>query len=356
MTSLKHYLIEAEASPRIPHPEDSIFDSSTSAAGYVQALSDLARNPQKVSIKWDGGIALIFGQDPNNRFFINDKYMPDAYFAHSPEDWERYDTQIKKSRTARTELYDKLAGLWTGLRTLVARTPGVYKGDLMFAHQLTPVGNEFVFKPVTVEYRVPVNSELGKLIQGRQALIVAHQYNNAPYSGKPLSNSTVTVIPPSLGIDFKIAVPTAQLNAAEQAVRSYGNQVDLFLNGMPKSYRELLKQYLNKKITKQTNEDLSNWLVHNAKPAQIKFLLGEQGYLTENKAGLTALFAIWNAISSLKENLAQQLESQVVGIKQSVAGQSQGEGFVYPSRQGLLKLVQRSGFGAAHFTGFNAKK
>jgi hypothetical protein len=357
MTSFIDYLVEAAADPRIPHPEDSIFISSDSAAQYVQALKSIAQNPQAVSIKWDGGIALYFGLDPQGRFFVNDKYMPDAFFAHSPADWQKYDTQIKRSRTARPELYDKLAGFWTGLKNLVTRAPGVYKGDLMFAHQLQPVNDMFIFKPVTVEYRVPVNSELGQLIAGRQALIIAHQFNGAPWKGRTMTNPVVSVVPPNIGASFQVKQPVKLVSTAEKAVNSLGAAADQFRAGMPKSYSDLLQRYLNQRITRQTGDDLATWLKTAAKPAQIKFLLGNgDGYLYQNKKGLDALFAIWNSISALKENLAQQLESQVTGMQQIVAGQAQGEGFVYPSKQGLVKLVQRSSFGAAHFNGFNAAK
>lgn len=357
MSSFIDYLAEATADPRIPHPEDSIFTGSNLAAQYVQALKGIAQNPQAVSIKWDGGIALYFGIDPQGRFFVNDKYMPDAFFAHSPADWQKYDTQIKRSKTARPDLYDKLAGFWTGLKNLVNRAPGVYKGDLMFAHQLQPVSNMFIFKPVTVEYRVPTDSELGQLISGRQALIVAHQYNGAPWKGKPMTNSVISVVPPNIGTNFQIKQPTKLVSAAEKTVNSLGAAADQFRAGMPKTYSDLLQRYLNQRITRQTGDDLTTWLQTAAKPAQIKFLLGNgDGYLYQNKRGLDALFAIWNSISALKENLAQQLESQVTGMQQIVGGQAQGEGFVYPSKQGLVKLVQRSGFGAAHFNGYNATK
>ena len=127
---------------------------------------------------------------------------------------------------------------------------------------------------------------------------------------------------------------------------------------MPKTYSDLLQRYLNQRITKQTASDLETWLRTNAKPAQIKFLLGDNqdGYLHQNKKGLDALFAIWNSISALKENLAQQLETQITGMQQFINGQPQGEGFVYPSKQGLVKLVQRGVFGGAHFNKSNSLK
>lgn len=358
MKSLSQYLLEATAEPRIPHPEDSIFEGSDRAKSFVQALKDIANNPEQISIKWDGGIALIFGIDPDKRFYINDKYMPDAFFAHSPEDWAKYDTEIKKSRTARPDLYDKLAGFWNGLRDLVTKAPGTYKGDLMFAHELNPQAGNFVFKPVTVEYHIPVASSLGKLIQGRQALIVAHLLNGSPWQGKPMTNNIVSVIPSNMGVQFNVQAPTNLIVQAESAISKFGNLADQFRLGMPKTYSRLLQQYLNQTITQTTTDNLTDWITKNLKPGQIKFLLGDngQGYLYENRAGLDGLFAIWNAIYALKSNLAQQLESQVTGMKQFVNGRPQGEGFVFQSRLGLVKLVQRHVFGQAHFSGFNQTK
>ena len=123
-------LFEAAAPTRIPHPEDSIFDGSATAAKYVQGLQEVIANPGGVSIKWDGGIALIFGYTPAGEFFINDKYMPDGFFAKSPKDWERYDTTIKASRTPRTDLYPKIALVWEGIKAAV-KERAVFKGDLM---------------------------------------------------------------------------------------------------------------------------------------------------------------------------------------------------------------------------------
>ena len=155
-------LFEAAASPRIPHPEDAIFDGGLDAKRYIKALKGVIADPGSVSIKWDGGIALIFGIAPDGQFFINDKYMPAGYYAHSPADWERYDTEIKKSKTARTDLYPALAKIWEGMRASQTK-PGVFKGDLMWTGKLTPKNGQYIFRPTTVEYRIPVKSTLGTL-------------------------------------------------------------------------------------------------------------------------------------------------------------------------------------------------
>jgi hypothetical protein len=359
MKTYREYLVEAADDPRIPHPEDSIFISSATAQKYVRALQDIAVNPTNVSIKWDGAIALYFGRDQSGRFFINDKYMPETFHAYSPEDWRRYDTEIKKSRTARPDLYEKIAYIWPGLEAAVGKSQDVFKGDLMFVGPLEAVNNEFVFKPVTVEYHVPVDSKLGQLIAGRRALIVVHQRNGAPWNGQGLaSNNMVAIIPPTAGIEFKLRNPLTLSRAAESALAQYGSMVDGFLSAMSNVAKAALEKYLIHKKIGKTNLKLGDWLKENVSGKQYQLLVGDgtTGYLIENKTALDALFRIWNAISALKENIAQQLELQVTGFKQFVAGQPQGEGFVVPTSLGLVKLVQRGGFTAAHFSGFAAKK
>jgi hypothetical protein len=43
------------------------------------------------------------------------------------------------------------------------------------------------------------------------------------------------------------------------------------------------------------------------------------------------------------------LDSQIEGFGQFVNNQPAGEGFVFPTPQGLVKIVDRAGFSAANF-------
>jgi len=344
-------LFEAAASPRIPHPEDAIFDSGLDAKRYINALKGVIKDPGSVSIKWDGGIALIFGIDPNGEFFINDKYMPAGYYAHGPADWERYDTEIKKSKTARTDLYPALGNIWQGLKASVTKA-GVFKGDLMWTGALKPVNGMFVFRPTTVEYRVPVNSTIGQLIAGKAGGIVVHQYNGAPWDGHTglVNNGNVAIISPTAGLKFSLNEPT-QLVAAVNRIEAQIPTAEKFLLGMDGVARAAIKTYFNKKITGQTNEELTAWITTNVSGAQARKLLGDDqdGYLYQNAAGYEALRAVWNAVYHLKVNLSDQLEQQVKGFEQWTGGQRAGEGFVVNTPEGLVKLVNRGVFGAAHF-------
>lgn len=353
------YLVEAAEGPRIPHPEDSIFDGSSTAVKHLAALRQVITNPSGVSIKWDGGIALIFGRNDQGVFVLADKYMPTkGVYPTSPDQWVEYD----RARGAnRQDLYEKINGIWAGLEQSVGTTKGLFKGDLMHYGVLEPIAGNYIFKPTTVEYHVPVNSPLGNLISGKIGIIVVHQYNGMPWDGKSgiTNRGNVAVIDPKAGINFQLSNPADLVMAAERSLAAKGKLVDQFLSGIDKVAREAIKTYFNKRITKQTQDDIDVWLSNpkNISGKQYKALIagsegGESpsGYLVKNKDAYTALVDIWNNIYRLKTNLVSQLEQQVKGFKQYINGQVGGEGFVFPSQFGLIKLVDREVFGAAHFS------
>lgn len=355
MKQFYEYLVEAAEGPRIPHPEDSIFDGSAAATKYLSALNEVTQNPQKSSIKWDGGIALYFGRNPQGQFVLADKYMPaKGVYPTSPEGWIEYD----RARGAnRGDLYDKIKTIWSGLEAAVGDTPGIFKGDLMSVGQLQPVDGKFVFTPTTVEYRIPVDSAMGQLIAGKVGVVVVHKYQDQPWDGRTgLTNAgNVAILPPTANLTFKLTdIPAVSTSAkqAEQALTSQGAAADQFLNGLSKVARESLKTYTNRYITGQTKESVDQWLRNNISDKQFQVLVGDNndGYLVKNKAGLTALFNVWNAIYQYKVNLVNQFESQIQGFEQYTAGHPGGEGFVFPSSHGLIKLVNRQTFGGAHFS------
>lgn len=347
-------LFEGTSKLRIPHPEDAIFNSGDEAKRYIDALVNVISDPSGITIKWDGGIALIFGTDPTGKFFINDKYMPAGFYAHSPRDWEHYDTQVKKSRTARGDLYGKLGAIWAGLNKSITQ-PGVYKGDLMAVSENGPlqtVQGSYQFKGPTVTYRIPPKSAMGALVTGKSAIVVVHQKDGAPWDGKTglANNGNVAIINPTAGIQFTLNEPVQLVMAAEKA-KDLVPEAEQFLLGMDGVARDKLRTYFNKKITQQTQEDVYAWVANNASGAQAKKLLGDNrdGYLYTNAKGYESLRALWNAVYQLKVNLTIQLEQQVSGFEQTVNGQRAGEGFVFNSPDGLVKLVNRGVFGVAHF-------
>jgi len=360
-----NYLIEA-TEVRTPHPEDAIFDGSAAATNAIKGLGSAIANAGQMTIKWDGSPALIFGRTPEGKLAVMDKYMFEANFlATSPEDWVKYDQQ-KASGKLRENLYPKLQAIWAGLDAAVTGS-GFFWGDLLYAGPLNPVSGKYVFKAVTVEYRIPIQSELGQLVGNSVGGIVVHQKFDSlgdpahAWDGNGLRNvkGGVAIITPSMGIKFKLKEPVQLSRAATAAVAKFGPIVDDLFATIPQSTRASIKTYFNKRITGQTPLDLHDWLKGNVSAKQYQALAGDDysGSLfvkdgageVQESPGYTGLKAIWNAIYAYKVNLSQQLEPQVKGLEQYINGQPGGEGFVFATPQGLVKIVNRGQFGVAHF-------
>ena len=352
--AVSEYYLNEDASPRIPHPEDSIFQGSESATKFLMGLQEVINDPGGITIKWDGGVALFFGKTETGQFFCSDKYMyPKGVYATSIKAWQEYD-KTKASGTMRNDLYHKLSLIWSGLESAVGNTRGVFKGDLLATRDDIQLNNGmYIFSPTTVEYRIPVNSKLGKSIQGKNGIVAVHQYNNAPWTGKPAfkNEGDVAILSPAAGIDFSLKSPTTLISTAKRDVIQNGKEVDQFLSGLTGTAKDALQQYFNKKVTGQTSEQIGDWLKSN-KPAQYTKLVGmnKDGYLYTQRKGFDALTNAWNSMYRLKVNLADQLEPQIKDFEQYTHGQRAGEGFVFNSQAvGLIKLVNRGVFGAAHF-------
>lgn len=365
--------------PRIPHPEDAFLTQGVGAAiSAISQLESTVQNADKVTIKWDGKPALIWGRLPNGRLAVMDKYMFDSGFAaQSPKDWIQYDKQ-KKSGNLREDLYPKLQAIWPGLDA-ATKGSGFYWGDLMWSGKLSPAGGVYRFKPNTVDYAIPANSELGEMIGDKTGGIVVHQTfkklgdtSAQVWGGEGLQNvpGGVAIISPNVGINFSLKLPAALLNTAKSTVNKYRGPVDNLLDSIPASTRGRIKTYFNQQIVGNTTEPLHSWLREGVSAKQYQSLVignpneaGEYDAATNNVPGMlftldssnkpipspayTGLTEIWNSIYRLKANLAQQLESQVTGLTQSTAGQSEGEGFVVPtSDNSLVKLVNRGIFSA----------
>lgn len=355
ITDLLKESILLESTHRTPHPEDSVFSGLAAAQSMVDSLYWVIENPRTITIKFDGFPALIFGYNSKKEFTISDKYMFDKgeeYLGTSPKFWEEYDRSRGKDRG---ELYQKLANIWEGLKIAVGNSTGFYWGDLLWGFPLKEQNNMLTFKPNTVTYSVPINSKLGKKIAGTRGGIVVHQYFRAisaaptQWNGQGLQgNNQVAILTPNAGISFSLSRPTKEIAQVNKALQA-NSGLDKFLAGMAAVAKNAILKYLNHYATKQTNQKLSDWLPTQLSGKQITFLLGDDGYLIKNQEQLQAAMDLYFAIANLKNNLVAQLEQQVEGIQQSINGKPGGEGFVFNTPNGLVKLVDRGRFSAAHF-------
>jgi len=167
------------------------------------------------------------------------------------------------------------------------------------------------------------------------------------------NRSNVAVISPNAGNSFELPNKNALLAVVRKAIATvsqYGAASDKFIGGLDNVARKLIAQYLNHVRTKQTTDDLPTWLQQNANKKQYTNLVGDgNGYLPQNRDGLMALNAIWKSIFDAKVAVVRAFENQVQGFKQETVAGPGGEGVVFPTSKGLIKLINPN-FGIAHFS------
>lgn len=352
---------------RIDHPEDLIFsDGSQGAARAVQALAEVPTHAQDITIKWDGFPALVFGRNHDGRLVVADKHMftkkDGSGRVTSLQAFVQYDVNRGSNRG---DLYEKLKVLWPAFEQAVPKgTKGYYWGDLLWTGQLQPQHGMYSFKPNTVTYSVSASSPIGQRIAQSIGGIVVHQYfadfDQEPQvlegTGQLNTKGPLYILTPNMPDQVKLQEPVQLVKAAQQALKTYGGAVDQLLdptNLVPircKDLGQLMQKYINARVRGEARKFV-DWLPGVVSGNKLKSLVGENkdGYLYQNPNGLNGAFAIFEAILNLKSGLIKQLDSQQQTIQSSVNGQPGGEGYVFNTSHGLIKLVNRSSFSAANF-------
>ena len=355
----------------LDHPEDLIFLRGVQGANQaVQAMADTVATPEKVTIKWDGYPALIFGRNSNGKFSILDKHMfnkkdGSGRQVFSPEQFAQYD---QERGVDRSDLHQLIAQIWPGLEKS-DRSKGYYWGDLLFKQPLVEKNGLYTFKanPNGITYTVDANSDLGKFFDGKNSGIVVHQYI-APDAlttdqampldgtiGKLKNNSDVAILPAKMPITPKLKVNSSLLKKAQSEIAKHGQSVEQLMSTAPQArntFNQLFTVYINKRIVAG---DLNNLLAGfmdyvQTRPMTDKMREKINQHLAANKAGLVGAFSIWVAIYNLKMDIVNQLNkaamtAPVKGYLQD--GTQTQEGFVSHG----LKFVDRMGFSRQNLAG-----
>lgn len=194
-TILTESLLEADGkNTHLEHLEDNIFnkghEGAKEAVDYLYSLHQMlegnTKTPVSMTTKWDGAPAIVAGKDPQTgKFFVGTKGVfakkPKMNFTNS--DIEKY--HADQGEKDASGLRDKLKLALKYLSRLNWDT--VAQGDMLFAGQEDikeiNIDSEphIVFKPNTITYAVPKDSELGKQIQNARFGIVWHtEYVGGP--------------------------------------------------------------------------------------------------------------------------------------------------------------------------------
>jgi len=182
----------------LEHLEDEIInfgvDGGRAAINFLRSLRDMlagaSRSSVNMTVKWDGAPAIFAGIDPEDgEFFVAKKSVfnvnPKLYKTDAEIDADLSGALVSKFKIALEE-FSKL-----GIK-------GVLQGDLMFTDDVdtTTIDKEkyYTFQPNTIVYAIPVDSDLGAVINKANIGIVWH----TTYSGKTLQDMKA-----SFGADIK---------------------------------------------------------------------------------------------------------------------------------------------------------
>ena len=184
MHSFRKFINE-EKNLHLEHIEDEILnngvDGTRQAINFLRGLIDMLAGSTKsgkqvrITVKWDGAPAIFAGTNPENKkFFVGTKgvFAKNAKLNYTPED-------IDKNHPG-----DGYESLNYKLKLCLQYLPelnikGVVQGDLMYVpEQLkdeTIDGVDYlIFKPNTIVYAVPKESDLAKQISTSKLGIVFH--------------------------------------------------------------------------------------------------------------------------------------------------------------------------------------
>jgi hypothetical protein len=340
----------------IEHLEDLVFRKAT--AGILDALEIVkhaAESPAKTTtVKWDGKPAIIFGRKPDTGEFV----LTDG----SGFEAKGYDglatsinqlAQFMRMRSGdRTQLIQLYATLWPKLEAaLPPGFRGYVKGDLLYMETPPEIAGNYVFRPNTVEYRIPAKSALGQRVGNSNIGVAMHSMYADPTSPRePLSRVAFRPVPGLLLIEpigGKSIAPNADLiNQLKTLVRTKGNAINTLFN--PSELRahqitdlaKLCIDYINARIGTGHFENLlsgfGEWLQAKVTPRKYANIIEYLQSPTSNKDGLVAAFTAFILLHELKLDILGQLDLKDPGH----------EGWVMATPAGYAKAVNRFDFTA----------
>jgi len=364
--------VVVESKGHLDHPEDLVFlGDQHGARKAIDSITSLVDNPQSITLKYDGYPALVFGRGTDGRFSIMDKHMFNkkdgtGRQVFSPQEFAQYDASRGVDRSG---LHDVIARIWQGLEKDDRAGNGYYWGDLLFSHPLEARGGAYRFKPNPngIEYEVDANSDMGKLLSGKDAAIAVHQFIPADAIttdqavsldgsiGNLQNASNVAIVSSKMPITPKLKINADLKKVAENALAKYGEAVRELMTTAPqarKTFNQLFTVFVNKKIVSGSLTNLARDFIDfvEARPMSPKMKALIATHLNQHKQGVIGAFKIWAALYNLKMDVVNQLNkaaesSPVRGYLAN--GKPSQEGFVANG----LKYIDRLGFSRQNLSG-----
>ena len=335
----------------IEHLEDLVFRQGTQGIkNALEIVRHATENPRTTTAKWDGMPAIIWGRKPaTGEFVLTDGsgFEAKGYdgLATSPQMMAQIQNTRKGDRTGIINLYTKLFPVLEA--SLPANFRGYVKGDLLYMSTPPEIAGNYVFRPNTVEYKIPARSNLGQRIGNSNIGIAVHSmYSDVGDARQPLKGVTFNEVP-GLMLE-RPATPRAlvtepgKVKELKQLIRTDGAAIATLFN--PAELRahkitdlaKLCVDYINTKVGAPLNPqtllpEFGQWLQTKVTPSKFRNIVEYLESPTSNTPALAAAFTAFLLLHDLKMDILRQADLEHPGQ----------EGWVMATPAGYAKAVNR---------------
>lgn len=372
---IEHQQLTEAKNPRIPYIEDLVFQKGL--AGAREALNIIKHTAEDTkkhaTIKWDGSPAIIFGRNDAGEFVLTDKAGATAVGYNGLATSAAMMDKILKQRDAaaaakgkvvdRTQLSKLYQDIWPYFEAAVPKNfRGYLKGDLLYFpdHPYVEEAGNLVFQPNMhggIQYRIPVNSELGQEIAKSRVGIAIHTFMKDPHDPEQFVGNPETMLKPVSGLmvtgatdknleNLKLSrqamseLSSYARGENAQALQGLLNPAELRaaqITDLPALMEKFIHSLKGTDYAGATPQAFGGWLQHNVSPRKYNNIVEYLQSPRSNILGMSVAFAIWNKLHELKQDLQRQLDLQRPGQ----------EGWVFSTPAGRAKLVSRTAGGFA---------
>jgi len=335
----------------IEHLEDLVFRKGTQGIrDALEIVQHATENPRTTTAKWDGKPAVIWGRKPaTGEFVLTDGsgFEAKGYdgLATSPEMM----AAIQRTRSgSRDELINLYAQLFPVLEAaLPANFRGYVKGDLLYMSTPPEIAGNYVFRPNTVEYKIPARSNLGQRIGRSKIGIAVHSmYSDVGDARQPLKGVTFNEVPGLMlerpATPRALTAEPAKVKQLKQLIRSDGAAISTLFNPAElRSHKitdlaKLCVDYINTKVGAPLNPatllpEFGEWLQSKVTPSKFRNIVEYLESPTSNTPALAAAFTAFLMLHDLKMDILKQADLEHPGQ----------EGWVMATPAGYAKAVNR---------------
>jgi hypothetical protein len=361
-------LSEDAGGARIQHLEDLIlWDGTAGAKKAIATLHQVEKQPNTVTIKWDGSPAVMFGRNEKGEFILTDKsgFTAKGYDGR-PTSAEALQSMLMNRPGAsnpdatKASNYKKFAGkmasIWSKVESTVPTDfRGYVMGDLLWFSTPQVKDNKFTFTPNTTTYQVKVDSEVGKKIADSDVGVVVHMAVDADGQKSNVDMSQfqggATYIMPPVMVQKSPGVDIPAVDELENYLDKNAQAIDKLFNVPAElkmaDFGKILYAYINNSVKQGNLDNLGPSFgdyVKNSKlsaPKQARLM----DYINSNIDGFNATFNFIKGIKKVKNTVIKTLDAQDADVEAFTAGERGGEGYVVDKD---VKLVNRAGFTAAN--------